>query len=100
MPCSFRPSKRPFMHRSAPSSGAKYTRPILCSMAGPLDVPPHAASDADIRKASAALCVTGMSQYYPTAFPVVSEVVAPLLDTLLAKNESTERFRHVVGIAV
>jgi hypothetical protein len=69
-------------------------------MAGPLDVPPHAASDADIRKASAALCVTGMSQYYPTAFPVVSEVVVQLLDVLLAKNESPKRFRHVVGIPV
>src|SRR5262249_9166498 len=57
MPCSLRPSKRPFMHTSAPSSGAKYTRPILCFMTGPLDEPPHAESEAAVRKASAAVHV-------------------------------------------
>ena len=48
------------MQMSAPSSGAKYTRPIVCAIAGPLGVRPHAASETAIRKASAPFRVTGM----------------------------------------
>src|SRR5918995_1098415 len=60
MPNSLRPSKRPFMHMSAPSSGAKYTRPMVWAIGGPLGVRPHASSDTGIRKASAPFRVRGI----------------------------------------
>src|SRR5262245_48541928 len=85
MPCSLRPSKSPFMHMSAPSSGAKYTRPILCCIAGPLGgVPPQPASEAVNRSVRAALRDTDMT----------------LPGELLAEFERAERFRHVIGVAI